>query len=703
MSKFIAIALLLLGTGPLFAQDTINPYTIQQRSTIELHHTDVYYNPFAPPGDSDTREKLCNESDLLNDPNGVGSRWRLYQPIIYDTTHGRDTFVYLEDWAPHGTPIGKFTVWQRLFQAMPGSDGTPHDIIAGGDSTDTVTISKNEDVDFRASGTIKLKNGFHARAGCFFHAYQAPKWDTAVFSDEFSDSAKFRNQWYVANGYGGSTSGAPATEVQSDSNVQLVTDPDAHDGYALDLMMRMDTDTGFTCYQLKYSDTGCSPLMQPDSSTFTGIFSTSFIRSCPFPYTSVVGGLGPPTYGHAPYGKYESRVKVPDVLFHTNNWGSTWDMEYDMNETPNSTMGAMCPGIGRPFFYGPDTGFFQIRGAPYNDTIFISHDAGWTVNNNNPTEINIDGYVYVVSNSTVSGYNFVKDTCTPKPGDLTELSGGFPSALVTSGHTFSFYCRRYPGYYADTVTWTVTQNAGQWDVLHAPYHVVSPGDSLFFSKDYQPERVTLTTRSFPLVQKTFACRWDHTLNAILLNPYNSSDSLLSTDLHTFTESYPYELCDLYTPYGYGYPVPAVFVNGDTVTPEDTAALPSVPYKYHTFTMEFLPHEIRYLYDSMVVRRIPDRLIPPSNKYADFITKEPRSPASLLPSEFDLDLSSNDPFGDTANYWGQYERSYFAAHPYVPGCGDVTIDGKPYHAAHERLDYVKVFDVPKDVVIPNFSY
>ena len=54
-----------------------------------------------------------------------------------------------------------------------------------------------------------------------------------------------------------------------------------------------------------------------------------------------------------------------------------------------------------------------------------------------------------------------------------------------------------------------------------------------------------------------------------------------------------------------------------------------------------------------------------------------------------------------------ERKYFESHATDtvknPGCWDVTIDGKTYHAAHHLLDYVKVFDVPKDVIIPAYPH
>ena len=208
---FLLLAVSAFMPLTVWAQDTINPYNIQQHNTIELHHTDVYYTPFAPPGAKDKREYLSCRGDIYSNPNGVGNYWESYMPQVYDTSviHGTSAHKYdtLSNWAPYGTPIGPYTTWQRLFQALPKADGTHTDIIAGGDSGDTITISKNEDVDFRASGTIKLKNGFHAKPGCFFHAYQDPKWDTAVFSDEFDDTAKFRNNWFVFTGWNGVSAG----------------------------------------------------------------------------------------------------------------------------------------------------------------------------------------------------------------------------------------------------------------------------------------------------------------------------------------------------------------------------------------------------------------------------------------------------------------------------------------------------------------
>ena len=119
-------------------------------------------------------------------------------------------------------------------------------------------------------------------------------------------------------------------------------------------------------------------------------------------------------------------------------------------------------------------------------------------------------------------------------------------------------------------------------------------------------------------------------------------------------------------------------------------------------MEVLPHEIRILYDSNVVRRIPDRLVPPGDPHYDWVTTMPRSLAGIWPAQTDFDLDGNDSFGTHPGSVTYQERKYFehaATTPGWPGFGNV--DGKP--AAHHMIDYVKVWDVPADVKIPNLPH
>ena len=142
----------------------------------------------------------------------------------------------------------------------------------------------------------------------------------------------------------------------------------------------------------------------------------------------------------------------------------------------------------------------------------------------------------------------------------------------------------------------------------------------------------------------------------------------------------------------------------------------MPYRYHSFAMELLPNEVRILMDSNVVWRSPDRLIPPGNHFYDWASKIPRSPVGIHPAEIDIDYNTSDPFGadsttffwgpgrDTMQYWNSvtgHERQYLDQHPNNPGCWDVTIGGKTYHAAHHLIDYAKIWDIPADVKVPDF--
>src|ERR1700722_14603523 len=171
------------------SQDSINPYNTQLSNTIELHNTDVYYRPMAPPALTDTSWVLSSQSAFLTDLDGIYTGWPGYEP----RTHG----VLLKYWHPYdivpvlGDSLGIGAHWQRFFTAKRHG-GVPSDIIAGGSPGDRVIISKNEDVDFRASGRIKLKSGFHARAGCKFHAYTEPTWGDTVFSDDFTSLNRAR-------------------------------------------------------------------------------------------------------------------------------------------------------------------------------------------------------------------------------------------------------------------------------------------------------------------------------------------------------------------------------------------------------------------------------------------------------------------------------------------------------------------------------
>jgi len=113
-------------------------------------------------------------------------------------------------------------------------------------------------------------------------------------------------------------------------------------------------------------------------------------------------------------------------------------------------------------------------------------------------------------------------------------------------------------------------------------------------------------------------------------------------------------------------------------------------------MEWLPHEVRILFDSVVVRRYPDRLLPPSSPYYNWVEGFGRAPVNVIPGEFDADdeLVNVDSHGHPSSN-SVYTQNWFLAH-----VGDVGT-GYWNGAAHHRLDYVKVFEVPKNVIIPGF--
>ncbi len=678
------------------AQDSINPYSIQQKGNIILQNTDVYYKPFGPPDSTDTRAELCNEAQMLLDSDGIAWNYPTYAAM----THG----VLLENWAPYGgDSLGKFVVWQRLFQGdtiTVGSNVT-------NDTTRThgygpVIISKNEDVDFRAKHLIKLKSGFHVMPGAFFHAYTEPKWDTAVFSDEFDDSAKFRNQWHVSNGWGGNYY-PEGTQCVYDSNARLVTDTDAHDGHALDLIIREDTVDTCSCTVLTqaYKDS-CGNTLPSADSTVKFIFSAGVIRSCPFPFTQKVDTPFASAYAHAPYGKYEIREKIPHIQHHTNNWGGgfTYGFEYDLNETDwNGNMGIIQPDFNHSLWRGPFKGVFaKLSGT----VIFISSQPEWCLSNN-PATIVINNVPYQVQ--------FI-----PGHGMDTVAASGFmqysnwPVSLANSTDSFSFYYSYNDGCIADKLPWHV-DSTGR--IFSAGYHINRAGDTLRFSKANQPTSVTLRDSIDPhgdTISETHNCHWEYNLNP----PHGTGDSgilyldqaLDSSDLHSNVEAYGFHASDLYS--DPGYPIPPVPFNTDDTTPGS--------YQYHTFAMELLPHEVRILVDSVVVRRLPDRLIPFGSPYYDWITTLPRTLTDIRPAEIDIDPPSNthtDPFGTdtttttwmgitTDNSITYQERKYFEHAASIPGWpGFETVDGK--QVAHHMIDYIKVWDVPKDVIIPDLPH
>jgi hypothetical protein len=646
MKRILLLSFIACSQTTIAFGQVVNPTVIYHDTDIALHYTDAYYTPFAPPGDSDTRLNLSCLGSM--DSDGLTHD---YYPRIYDTAN--HAYVKLSDWAPHGTPIGNAVPWQRLFTAMDKPSGAHSDIIAGGNLGDSVIISANEDVDFRATGTIKLENGFHAKPGCYFHAYIAPKFDTTVFQDEFSDSPKFWNQWLVLNNAPGIDGGLDGSY---DSNLAIVHDTEAHDGWALRLDLKEDS--CYTTVQWQpgsgcFLDSGSSPAHKPFH------FSTATLESCPFPFNRPTDPISS-AYPNAPYGKYEIREKVPIIEHHTQTYGGGQGNEWNSGEKVNGGLDQIHVGLTRRFRYGPFKGKFSYMHSPIDTATFSSSRAHFTLWNN-PDLIIINNFPY-----QVSLYNTFPTDTILIANATTGHEGGFPSSLVadsTDSVTF-YYSKVATGNVSDSLAWSVDSATGTH--FTGPY-ADSLGHILYFNKGYQPTAIYLKPNAFSPAIK-YNCHWDHHDGKILL-----TDTMKPTASHS-GYGFSYD-CDE----GPDYPVPPI--NMDTTS-----------YKYHTYTMELFPHEAFFLIDGAVRFRFPDRLILPSAPQYDYVSKMPRTPMGIYSlAEIGMD-------GDSATY--AMEKAYFEANSATcQGCWDVN----GQHAAHHLVDYVKIWDVPSDIIIPKFPH
>jgi hypothetical protein len=669
----------ILVCWPLVAhgQDTINPFNIGQPMTIILQNTDVYYRPMKPPDSAhDTREGLSNQGARLLDSNGVGN-WGVYLPQKYDSASGH--LVNLKDWSPYGTPLGPTGYWQRLFTAQDNPSGGHSDIIAGDSVTDSiahggVTIDSLEDVDFRASGEIRLEDGFHVMPGAFFHAYIEPTWGAPVLSDEFDSTALDGSKWYVTNGANTSYGIGPVCSY--DSNVTIDTDYQATDGHALDIALRYHTDSATAFGQNENYDSCGESTNISDSSKF--LFSTGILHACPFPFTSrgeLGDTVGPPLYQHAPYGRYEIREKIPHIPQHSNAmwcWDNFFEFDNEMFGSADVEAGQYHTTIYRPLLYGPFKGVFAIG----TDTEFKSNAPKWRSQTNNPNLLVIKNFPYQVR---------MKDSVTlVADGDMTYKL--WPSSLL-SGDSLTFYYARNALDTADVLPWKLSQDSAMnWRILDMGYRD-SLGDTVRFSKTYQPISVTLTSGLFGS-QHTFECYWDSVLStdsgrAMLYLRYNE-DAILDTNVHSNTEAYTY-LADEGMHYHYSEP-PVQFG-----PPYDSVGT----YQYHTFTFELLPNEAEFLLDGNVVRRYPDRLIPPTDKHADWITTLPR-----FTPEVDFGQMTLDGLDSTEIAWLITHVDTTS----TPGCWPVQVPpgtGPWYPAAHTLIDYVKIYDIPDDVKVSRF--
>jgi hypothetical protein len=654
-----AIAFYLLLCSPTAFAQQINPTVIFQRDTIILQNTDAYYWPFRPPSSTDTRENLCNIAEELRDPNGVPRLYPYqYNPIVHDTI--------LKDLRPCDTcaPLGDTTVWMRLFQAARKPDGTKTDIIAK-----NVTISKNEDVDFRASGGVRLLSGFHAMPGSFFHAYTEPKWEygdcatagdsgnSLLFCDEFDHT---NPQWPKMKGYWGS-------QCDKDSNVlSNFSDTEALDGKSLKITMKWDSTCecnsmdwityrqGRTCIDTL---TGCDIVETRvgDSCLTIGHdtleFSSGQLLSCPWPFKSVASLPDYPVSQKLPYGKYEMRQKFPHGLFyHVNTYADDALNAWCMGETENTDTFHILPGIAHRNQYGPFRGKFLKLGS---DTVLRSSSASFSYANN-PLRLLIDGFPYSCQ-LIIKVPPDTRDTFLTFFGN-TQLKGGISPALFNAD-SVTFYYERVGENVTASLPWSV-DSTGHY--FTGPFDINWRGDSVRFSKSDQPNQIIL----FPYSGLGKSnCRWDSASGKLWLEtPLDFSAPRNNVGSFTFTRN---EQCQ--------YPQPFLYNHSG---------------EYHTYTMEFLPHEWRFLVDGAVVRREPDRLIPRNDKRHDFVSDFPRMLTPINFGEYDIDGSLRvAERGADSDY--QKRKNDFKTRYGI--------------TASEYIDYFKVWDLPSDYSVARFPY
>jgi hypothetical protein len=359
---------------------------------------------------------------------------------------------------------------------------------------------------------------------------------------------------------------------------------------------------------------------------------------------------------------------VPVIEHHTNNYGGEQGDEWNLNERVNGGLTQIHVGLTRRFLYGPFKGRFGKGTFAGHDTaLFYSFDAHFA-NWNSPDLIIINNFPYQVQFRQPS---LISDTSLLAAA-TTGHEGGFPSSLAAdTTDTVTFYYYKNSSNVSDTV--------GAWSVDSTGTYFTGPyadslGDTLFFGKSYQPTQITLydgTTR-LPI---NYKCHWDHNTGKILL-----TDTMSPLASHTgYGFSY---VCDE----GPDYPVQAINVD-------------STDYNYHTYAVELLPHEARFLVDGAVRQRFPDRLVPKGSQQYDYVTKFPRTPMSIEPAEIDMDGDPNDTSAGSVYYM---EKAYFDAnHTTCLGCLPLTIGGQP--SPHHLVDYVKVWDLPSGSKLPDFPH
>ncbi len=206
----------------------------------------------------------------------------------------------------------------------------------------------------------------------------------------------------------------------------------------------------------------------------------------------------------------------------------------------------------------------------------------------------------------------------------------------------TFYYQRSESDISDSLPWSVDSTGTYFTGV---YSVDNHGDSLRFNKNYQPTQI-----SFLPGVDTFSCHWDYTTGKLMLSP-----SLPSIAPHSGT-SFFYYWCEEGCP----YPLPPVHL---------------IANQWHTWTMELLPHECRFLVDGIVVHRIPDHLIPPTYQQADFVSYFPRMLTPFIFGEFEFDNSSQK---------SMMERLYGTQ-------------------MSRRIDYMRVWDLPSNYTVQQFPH
>jgi hypothetical protein len=437
-------------------------------------------------------------------------------------------------------------------------DGDPCNITAGEDiggscPGGTVMIGADEDVDFRATGHVELKPGFHTSAGCFFHAYVAPNWQNVVFEDDFSDAGSIDQSsssrlWNLERSTHDDGQGIMCLTAGAASVGSVPGD----DGSSLQIQISKTTNADY-----KWADNIAQLVVSREytsASAFTSAshYCTSTGDGCDYALGKVfLNSTAPSTpFSGEPYGKYEFRAQQPFVAgLWPNNWMYNGLDEIDLSEV---AIGAWVPTT-----------------PPY----------------------------FLLGNLHVA-----------------EESGPYTCTLTTGSEPV------WPGLYASTIC---SQAVTDISCIGADFVAHPPSGHLILNGvEYNGASVNSSTS---------------------LRIHGTAISGGSGVLTSYT------LANTNAGYGEVYPA-AVDVS-----------------QWHAYSVEWLPHEIRYLVDGVVRFRWPARAIPTSDEHYDVVSKMHGKWLDLLPGSTGVLSSYKD-------------------NPALDG-------GLP---AIHAVDYVRVWSLPADV-------